>query len=170
MRGGGEEHRSVHWGDIQLNYDTELNMEYLSYNERQTKTRTGADVNNTRDGKPRMYATPQNKQRCPVEAHKTFCDKRPSNYSENQHPFYGAPVMHVFKPHTDAQWFLRGPVGRNKLDHLMKTMVQKANLPDVGEKRLTNTSVRKHLCQKLLEKKYRTPMPFISQDIKIPNH
>ena len=48
-------------------------------------------------------------------------------------------------------WFLRAPVGRNKLNNLMKLMAKEAELPDLEIKRITNTSVRKHLCQKLLD-------------------
>jgi len=44
---------------------------------------------------------------------------------------------------------LRAAVGRNKLNNLMKQMATGANLPDLASKRITNTSVRKHLCQKL---------------------
>ena len=31
-------------GDAQLGFDVELNPEYLAYNERQTKTRSGIDI------------------------------------------------------------------------------------------------------------------------------
>ena len=40
---------------------------------------------------------------------------------------------------------------RNKMNSLMKDMTKEANLPDLQTKRITNTSVRKHLCQKLLD-------------------
>ena len=33
----------------------------------------------------------------------------------------------------------------------MKLMAKEAELPDLETKRITNTSVRKHLCQKLLD-------------------
>jgi len=54
MRGGAEEHRSLCWGDIKL--DSEVGLEFLEYNERQTKTRTGAGISQFRQ-KPRMYQT-----------------------------------------------------------------------------------------------------------------
>ena len=43
------------------------------------------------------------------------------------------------------------PLVRNKMNSLMKDMAKEANLPDLQTKRITNTSVRKHLCQKLLD-------------------
>ncbi|XP_021352214.1 zinc finger MYM-type protein 2-like [Mizuhopecten yessoensis] len=118
MRGGGEEHRALCWGDIQLHYDNDLCLEYIVHNERQTKTRTGEDTNNTRNGQPRMYETPNNKERCPVTAYKQYSDKRPSNFSAPQHPFYLATITHVNNPTLDDRWFIRGPIGRNKIGQL----------------------------------------------------
>ena len=45
-------------GDITLKHDNELDLNFLEYNERQTKTRTGEDLRNTRESKPRMYEIP----------------------------------------------------------------------------------------------------------------
>jgi hypothetical protein len=66
-RGGGEEHRRLKWGDIELKRDTNSNLDYVEFNERQTKTR------NARDSKPRAYETPANKSHCPVGMYKEFC-------------------------------------------------------------------------------------------------
>jgi hypothetical protein len=41
--------------------------------------------------------------------------------------------------------FLRAPVGRNKLNNLMKLMAKEVELPDLETKRIRNTSVCKHL-------------------------
>ena len=38
------------WGDVELRYDSELNSRYLEYNERQTKTRNGIDINKHQAG------------------------------------------------------------------------------------------------------------------------
>lgn len=96
-----------------------------------------------------MYATPNNPDRCPVasyNAYKATKCKRPTNFSESHHPFYLATVTNTYTPGQGDQWFLRGPVGRNKLNNLMKQMATDANLPDLASKRITNISVRKHLC------------------------
>ena len=68
------------WGDVKLCVDSELSCEYLEYNERQTKTRTGTDINNIRVQKPRMYATP-GLDTCPVETYKVYASHRPENFS-----------------------------------------------------------------------------------------
>ena len=64
------------WGDIVLCFDTELNKEYLEYNERQTKTRTGVDMRNIRQQKPRMYATDD--EDCPILTYKKYANLRPA--------------------------------------------------------------------------------------------
>ena len=63
--GGGEEHRRLKWCDIELRRDTNSNLDYVEFNERQTKTRTGEDARNVRDSKPRAYETPANKSSLP---------------------------------------------------------------------------------------------------------
>ena len=54
VRGGGEEHRNSHWGDIGLHCDEELKLDYLEFNELQTKTRTGEEVREIRQQRPTM--------------------------------------------------------------------------------------------------------------------
>ena len=150
MRGGGSEHRQLCWGDLTLCLDSELGKEYLQFNERQTKTRTGEDINNIRKSQPRMYATNVD-GRCPVQVYKHYADKRPATMNDADSPFYLAVVTNNDNPSFNERWFLAQPIGVNKLNRLLKTMAEKANLPDLQFKRLTNTSVRKHLCQKLLD-------------------
>ncbi|WAR05326.1 hypothetical protein MAR_020695 [Mya arenaria] len=68
------------------------------------------------------------------------------------HPFYLSTITHQKFPEEEEQWFLRAPVGINKLKDLMKVMARNANLPALSSgERMTNTSVRKRLCQKLLQ-------------------
>ena len=43
IRGGGEEHRALCLGDFKVCFDDELSVEYVEFNERQTKTRTGIE-------------------------------------------------------------------------------------------------------------------------------
>ena len=43
------------WGDVELK-TTADGLEYLEYNERQTKTRTGSQPKDTRTVKPKMFA------------------------------------------------------------------------------------------------------------------
>ena len=44
---GCEEHRQMTWGDVQLHMEAD-GTEYLEYSERQTKTRTAAELRNFR--------------------------------------------------------------------------------------------------------------------------
>ena len=150
MRGGGAEHRQLQWGDLNLCSDSDLNQEYIDCNERQTKTRTGEDVSNTHKDKPRMYARPDS-ERCPVTLYKKYADKRPELMCQNDSPFYLATITNKSMPTENERWFLSQPIGVNKLNGLMKNMALRAHLPDLPYMRITNTSVRKHLCQKLLD-------------------
>ncbi|XP_052806446.1 uncharacterized protein LOC128235685 [Mya arenaria] len=144
------EHRQLQWGNITLGYDLELQSEYLEYQERQAKTRTGVDLNNITKQNPRIYAI--GSDRCPVETYKTYADHRPTRFSSGDHPFYLSTITHQKFPEEEEQWFLRAPVGINKLKDLMKVMARNANLPALSSgERMTNTSVRKRLCQKLLQ-------------------
>jgi len=45
------------WGDIELKTDTN-GIEYLEFNERQSKTRTGVNPRDVRHVTPKMWATP----------------------------------------------------------------------------------------------------------------
>ena len=53
---GVSEHNNLRWGDIKLK-DSSDGTEYLEYNERQTKTRTGENIVDIRQIKPKMFAT-----------------------------------------------------------------------------------------------------------------
>ncbi|XP_069101555.1 uncharacterized protein [Argopecten irradians] len=149
MRGGSTEHRTMCWGDIELKHDPEVDLDYLEYHERTTKTRTGDDIRNIRPCPPRMYATPQTPERCPVALYCFYEAKRPSDFCNTNDPFYLATVTNTKTPDVKERWFLRAPVGKCKLDNMMRTMAKQANLP--GCERLTNTSVRKSLVQKLTD-------------------
>ena len=148
MRGGSTEHRAMCWGDVILNHDDERKVDFLEYHERATKTRTGDDVTNTRVCPPRMYATPDNPERCPIQLYMFYQAKRPQDYCDRHDPFYLAAITNEKNPAVQDKWFFRGPVGKNKLDNIMKNMAKAAYLP---EKHLTNTSVRKTLVQKMTD-------------------
>jgi hypothetical protein len=58
-------------------------VEYLEYNERQT--RTGEDVRNVRDSKPRMYAVPDIST-CSVKMYKAYKARGPSDFCSSDKP------------------------------------------------------------------------------------
>lgn len=117
---GNKEHRNMMWGDAELKFDNELNCEYLEHHERATKTRTGANIRDIRSCPPRMYATPDYPERCPVEIYKLYESKRPDDYCLPTDPFYIATITNNTTPGLDQKWFLRGPIGINKIKEMMK--------------------------------------------------
>ena len=144
---GCKEHRDMCWGDVKL-HKTANGVEYLEFNERQTKTRTGSDYSNVRAVPPKMFATDQT-ERDPVAVYKFFARKRPEEMNQDNAPFYLA-VNNGLKADSLARksWFKSGAVGVNKLNGLMKTMVQKAGIEN---DRLRNHSGRKTMIQTLSE-------------------
>ena len=71
---GCREHRDMCWGDIKLR-KTANGVEYLQFNERQTKTRTGSDYSNVRAVPPKMFATDET-ERDPVAVYNFFSQSR----------------------------------------------------------------------------------------------
>ena len=59
---------------------TSTGQEYLEFNERETKTRSGNDPLNIR-------AVPNN-EKCPVKAYKVYAEKRPAEMKTDDAPFY----------------------------------------------------------------------------------
>ena len=138
MRGGGEEHRALCLGDLVLQYDDDLKLEYVQYNERQTKTRTGIDINNIRDKPPRMYATGED--RCPVKCFRKYMEKRPPGMMDPSAPFYLSVVTNTKNPTESQQWFLSQPMGKHKLYNIMKEMVKSSELSESAK------ATYKHKC------------------------
>lgn len=114
------------WGDVKL-HKTGNGVEYLEFNERQTKTRTGSDYSDVRVTLPKMFTTNETK-RDPVAVNNFFARKRPKEMNQDDHaPFYLA-VNNGLKADSLARkgWFKSGAVGINKLNGLM----EKDNDPD----------------------------------------
>jgi hypothetical protein len=140
------EHYEMTWGDVCLKVDSQ-GHEYLEHCERKTKTRTGATITDTRTVRPRAY-TQFDTSRCPVAVYKLYKSLRPDNCKKENDPFYLAPAT-VDPEQYDCRWFKRQIVGQNKLEKMMSTMATQAKLS--SDKRLTNTSVRKYMMQKLTD-------------------
>ena len=146
---GFHEHRQMSFGDLTLERDQD-EIEYLVFNERQSKTRQGGDTSDIRKVSPRMWANSTNPLRCPVEVYKFYCKKRPTGYSKPNDPFYVATSTKpadTFKPDSDS-WFKKQPVGENKLRTVMKRMALSIPGENFG---LKNHSARKHMIQKLID-------------------
>ena len=146
---GGKEQRELCWGDVKLK-QTPDGKEYLEYSvERQTKTRTGSDPRDTRKIKPRMYSAPDlPAERDPVRVYKFSADKRPESVKTDDSPFYLAVNNIQSSSLSVKPWYKAQPIGVNKLNSLLKDMVNEARLR-LENKRLTN-----HPCRTNKKKKY----------------
>lgn len=142
---GCQEHRDMKWGDVVLK-TTADGLDYLEYNERQTKTRTGVQPKDTRTVKPKMFSVPGS-ERDPVSFYRLYAGKRPDDMKNDDSPFYLA-INHIKNPASRKPWFKSAPMGINKLNGLMKTMAEKAKLDTSN---LSNHSARKRMIQKLSE-------------------
>ena len=124
---GCKERRDMCWGDVELKKTVD-GEEFLEFNERQTKTRTGSDCRDVRKMASKMFAT-DGSERDPVVVYKLYVQKRPQKMKEDDSPFYLA-VNNNLKAESlqTKEWFKAGPVGINKLNSLVKTMAQKAGI------------------------------------------
>ena len=130
------------WGDLKL-CPTSTGQEYLEFNEGETKTRPGNDPRNVRAIVPKMFAVPNN-EKCPLQAYKVYPEKRPAELKTDDAPFYLA--VNNVKSGSAKPWFRKAPVGVNKLNTLMKTMAQEAELGQTsknhsGRKTMIQTSI-----------------------------
>jgi len=136
---GCKEHRDMYWGDVKLK-ETADGKEYLKFNERQTKARTGSDCRDIRAMPLKMFAT-DGSEKDPIVVYKLYAQKRPEKMNEDDSPFYLAVNNNLKAASLQTkEWFKVGPVGINKLNGLMKTMAQKAG---INNERLRNHSGRK---------------------------
>ena len=138
---GGQENRQLKWGDIQLK-KTAGGLEYLEFSERETKTRWGQAGGPTRPFNPKIFATPDAIDSCPIETYRQFANRRPPAMNTPDSPFY---LSINYTPSTEV-WFKNNPMGQNKLANVVKTMCSKAGI--AGKK--TNHSMRKTAITNLL--------------------
>ena len=139
---GGNENRQLRWGDIKLKR-SQSGREYIEYNERITKTRTGETTTEVRAFNPKQFAH-ATVETCPVYAYKMFTKHRPVQDCQPESPFYLA-INHLRKVGSE-KWFKSQPLGVNTLNTLMKVMATDCGLQ--GKK--TNHSARKTTCTELL--------------------
>lgn len=138
---GAHESRQLKWGDLILKVD-DNNKEYLEFNERETKTRTGNSTH-LRPFQPKIFTNETNLARCPVMAYKTYRDHRPQNMCQPHSPFY---LAINYKWEKTGNWFKNSPLGADSLTTIMKGMAQAAKLSG----HITNHSIRKAMCSQLL--------------------
>jgi len=144
---GIKEHHDMHWGDVKL-CKTDQGVEYLEFNERQTKPRTGVDHRDVRPFAPKMLST-DGSEKDPVAVYKLFAQKRPEKMKGPDAPFYIAVNnVAVKSKYFDKYWFNCNVAGINKFGSLIKEMSRKAGLQN---DKLRNHSARKTMIQTLSE-------------------
>ena len=126
-------------GDVQLIRDVD-ETEYLEYSERQTKSRTGAEIRNKiRSVKPKAFATQDGPdERNLVFVYRIYCEKRPNLMATTEARFY---LSINYSKDSGRCWFKGRAMEANKLNSLMRTVANKAGLDE--KRRLTNHNARK---------------------------
>ncbi|XP_076070355.1 uncharacterized protein KIAA1958-like [Mytilus galloprovincialis] len=138
---GRQEHASLLLGDLTMKQDSN-GKEYVEFNERTTKTRTGAKSSDYRAVAPKMFEQKENPN-CPIKMLKLYISKRPADLQNDpSSKFYLRPLD---KPKEDV-WYSHQCIGKNKLGTMMKTMAEAAQL--YGRK--VNHSTRKTFATSLL--------------------
>ena len=143
---GRDEHHKFKFGDFELKKASD-GTEFIEFSrERGTKTRTGETEKSTnadaRVFKPKMWATPDRPERCPVRIFQQYVDRRPPEMCQEDSPFY-LSINHKHKP--GSYWYKKLPLGIHKVDGMMKNLAKDGSL--TGKK--TNHSARKTQVQTL---------------------
>ena len=128
--------------DFQLCKD-DNGVEFVQFTEGQTKTRQGGLHTKHRDFQPRMFAV--GGERCPVALFKQFVSCRPQKLKTTG-PFY-LSIKTNRRP-DDNVWFKVQPMGENKINDMMKSIVADTIL-ESSDKKFTNNSARKTVVGKL---------------------
>ena len=119
----------------------ENNTEYVEFIENSTKTRQSGLSSKPRSFLPKMFAT--GGDRCPVTIFKEFLSRRPPEIRTTG-PLY---LFCVSNPSSQV-WYKRQPMGVNKLNDMMKTVIKGTTLED-SWKTFSNHSARKTVVKKL---------------------
>ena len=119
----------------------ENNTEYVEFIENPTKTGQLGLSAKPRSFLPKMFAT--GGDRCPVTIFKEFRSRRPPEI-RTPGPLY---LSFVSNPSSQV-WYKRQPMGVNKLNDMMKTVIKGTTLED-SWKTFSNHSARKTVVKKL---------------------
>ncbi|CAG2197469.1 unnamed protein product [Mytilus edulis] len=141
---GRQEHSTLLLGDLEIKKNAK-GLEFVEFNERTTKTRTGAKAGDERPVAPKMFAQEDN-DNCPIRLLKLYLSKRPSDLKNDPNSrFYLRPLVNV---NVDTEvWYSHQPLGKNKLGEMMKMMANQAQLSG----RKVNHSTRKTFASSLLQ-------------------
>ena len=138
---GRQEHHSMTVEDFSFGLD-ENNTEYVEFIENPTKTRQSGLSAKPRSFLPKMFATGGDK--CPVTIFKEFLSRRPLEIRTNGPGF----ICLVWQNHPRKFWYKRQPMGLNRLNDMIKTIIEGTTLED-SWKTFSNHSARKTVVKKL---------------------
>lgn len=142
---GRDEHRRMTFGDIQLKKNG-LDVEYLEFQERASKTRDGATADDSRSTKPKIFCScaTQGANKCIIEIYKEFVLRRPDDYCKKEDPFYiQSKTDNQIKSSGTAVWFKREPLGVASLGKMLPKACSLAHLPERGNHGVRATSVQR---------------------------
>ena len=122
-------------------------VEFMTFSEGPTKTRQGGLRVKPRLPTPKVVATGE--KRCPVALVKEYLEKCPVEMKKTG-PFYLAVID---KRHTSAVWYRKKPLGKNKINNIMKTMKEAAKrfLP---QKEANQPQRKKGRCEEIEKLRY----------------
>lgn len=69
--------------------------------------------------------------------YKEYRDRHPGDLCKSSDPFYLAVVTNKVNPRNGEQWCLRRPLGKHKMNNILKNLIKIAKLPDHETKILT---------------------------------
>ncbi|XP_069109889.1 uncharacterized protein KIAA1958-like [Argopecten irradians] len=139
---GRQDHTNLCWGDVTLKYTT-AGKEYLEFNERNTKTRSGAHKGDYRKVAPKMFSQPEN-DNCPVKMYKLYRTHRPQDLNVPEARFYLRPLSGNLQSET---WYSHQPAGKTRLGQMMPRMAEQGQL----QGRKVNHSTRKTFATSLVQ-------------------
>ena len=106
---GAKKQRDLKFGDIVIDKDASGEEFIQHVKERHTKTRTGADPNNSKEIKTTAWAN-DNPNRGTVNAFRFFTSKRPAKMMKPYSPFF-LNVNHGFDRQPHHAWFKETAMG-----------------------------------------------------------
>ena len=120
--------------------------EYITLNERLTKTRRGGK-GQTRELPGRVFLDLEYPNLCPVRTLILYQSKKTVEQLSPDYPFFLTVKQSALKsPEKELYWYSSSPMGINYIGKLFTDAIKASNI-DVGAKKITATSARKNLAQ-----------------------
>ena len=123
-----------------------LEVEYLEFTERLSKTQDGGHHDDSRPTIPKIFCSCASASRneCTVEAYKEYWKHRPTDFCKGKDPFYlqAKTDDQIRKAHSDT-WCKQEPMGIHSIGKLLPKACELAQIPMRGNHRLRATTVQR---------------------------